>query len=716
MPTNDYLALANGVGANVETQLQYVADLAPGGVLEHGYERGVAVSARVNKTLRQSSVMTAAIASAVSETLDEDVLDDGDVAALTAKLLRTYSRAPFQQLGADTALRTLLEKCQESVLSVMDFDGVTGNGVDDDTDGLLAAFTAALAQKRHIYWPAGTYIFEPNATVDLDLVAAAFSMTWYGDGENSSIVSISANNKIFNVKSFGGFGGATVTRLHLEDMSFILREKATNTNATCFYVAYGTAFGASVSTKNVTFFEFTYACIHLIRGFRFSFENTEFFGPEYHDGTDGAGTYDAAGLRMWGADGTLTSQDHSFCNTGFVDAACAFTYLRYGVEIWGCGSISIDGVFEYLWVGIEAKGSSTVSGVAVNAAKAGYGLATLNCTNAWFEAVKWSVANNVVDTATEDLAANSAAHTDASFVGMFNVHFNENGSTPFGAIQGIKHYAASVAGGGSGTFDRFLFAQNATQTFYDYRSDRQYVKDPYFYSRNHTYGIDVQAADAVEYDLFQSPVGTWSLSILNRYKILLTGYPTIGFDVNGLTTSAGPIADNTTSAGTSALRYSVIYAATGAINTSDAREKTDFSTVSDAERRVANAIKALIGKFRFKNAVEQKGDDARLHFGVAAQQVAECFKAEGLNPEQYALFCYDEWPEQPEIKERIVVSPAVAAQTITIKGKDGDPVTREVPAQEEVVIEGAVVQPYRAAGSRYGVRYDELFAFIIATL
>ncbi|MDB5926472.1 MAG: uncharacterized protein JWN13_5408 [Betaproteobacteria bacterium] len=80
--TVDYKPLANGVGANVESQAQYLADLAAGGALEGGYKTGVVTSERFNKTLRQSSMMIAALANQIAAKLAVDVLDDGDLAAL----------------------------------------------------------------------------------------------------------------------------------------------------------------------------------------------------------------------------------------------------------------------------------------------------------------------------------------------------------------------------------------------------------------------------------------------------------------------------------------------------------------------------------------------------------------------------------------------------------------------------------------------------------
>lgn len=90
MSVNDYKPVANGVGANVELQAQYLTELAPGGALEDGYQSGVVPSNRFNKTIRQSSVMSAAIATALLSVLNEDVLDDGDVSALTDKITATF--------------------------------------------------------------------------------------------------------------------------------------------------------------------------------------------------------------------------------------------------------------------------------------------------------------------------------------------------------------------------------------------------------------------------------------------------------------------------------------------------------------------------------------------------------------------------------------------------------------------------------------------------
>ena len=102
-----------------------------------------------------------------------------------------------------------------------------------------------------------------------------------------------------------------------------------------------------------------------------------------------------------------------------------------------------------------------------------------------------------------------------------------------------------------------------------------------------------------------------------------------------------PLGDNTTALGYTGARWSVVYAATGTINTSDENQKQDIESLSIAELAVARRIKSLIKKFRFKDAVEAKGNDARIHVGVIAQDVKDAFTAEGLDATRYGIFCSD---------------------------------------------------------------------------
>jgi hypothetical protein len=102
-----------------------------------------------------------------------------------------------------------------------------------------------------------------------------------------------------------------------------------------------------------------------------------------------------------------------------------------------------------------------------------------------------------------------------------------------------------------------------------------------------------------------------------------------------------PTTDNAYSCGYSSFRWTVIYATTGTINTSDANQKEQIADLSAAELAVAKRIKGLFKTFKFKDAVAAKGDAARIHVGVMAQDVQAAFAAEGLDANKYGLFCSD---------------------------------------------------------------------------
>jgi hypothetical protein len=101
----------------------------------------------------------------------------------------------------------------------------------------------------------------------------------------------------------------------------------------------------------------------------------------------------------------------------------------------------------------------------------------------------------------------------------------------------------------------------------------------------------------------------------------------------------GFVRDNGVDLGYFAGRYKTVYATTGSINTSDRNEKQDIDVMSEAETRVAVACKGLMRKFRWIDAVAEKGDDARIHFGIIAQDLQDAFAAEGLDAGRYAMFC-----------------------------------------------------------------------------
>ena len=160
-----------------------------------------------------------------------------------------------------------------------------------------------------------------------------------------------------------------------------------------------------------------------------------------------------------------------------------------------------------------------------------------------------------------------------------------------------------------------------------------------------------------------------------------------GFSVLPANSSTGALTDNICNLGSSFNRFRTIYAGTGTIQTSDRNLKQDIENITEAERRVAVACRGLLRKFRFRDAVEEKGDDARIHFGVIAQDLEDAFSVEGLDAHRYGMFCEDSWYES--------------------ESGEHYPTLDNVPASQR---DSALKR------TRLGVRYSELLAFIVAGL
>jgi len=104
--------------------------------------------------------------------------------------------------------------------------------------------------------------------------------------------------------------------------------------------------------------------------------------------------------------------------------------------------------------------------------------------------------------------------------------------------------------------------------------------------------------------------------------------------------------DDVIDLGRASARFDDIYATNGTINTSDANDKQSIEELSEAETRVAQACKGLVRKFKWNSAVEQKGSEARYHFGVIAQDVQAAFEAEGLDAGDYGVFVSSTWTDE----------------------------------------------------------------------
>ncbi len=166
------------------------------------------------------------------------------------------------------------------------------------------------------------------------------------------------------------------------------------------------------------------------------------------------------------------------------------------------------------------------------------------------------------------------------------------------------------------------------------------------------------------------------------------------------TNNSGTIIDNDVDLGDVSFRFDDIYATNGTIQTSDENEKQNIASLTSAEITAATAISKLFKTFKWKDKVEAKGDNARTHTGVVAQQVQSAMSDAGLDASKYAFWCSKTWWEKD-----VEVAAVEADEEKGIEAQDAYTSTDVYDTKDEAP-EGATER------TRMGVRYPELLAFI----
>jgi hypothetical protein len=171
------------------------------------------------------------------------------------------------------------------------------------------------------------------------------------------------------------------------------------------------------------------------------------------------------------------------------------------------------------------------------------------------------------------------------------------------------------------------------------------------------------------------------------------------------------------------VRFDDVFATNGTIQTSDFNEKQDIASLTATEMLVGKRISALFKTFRWKDSVAEKGDNARTHTGVIAQDVQAAFTAEGLDAGDYALFISSTWWEHDV---EVPAVEAVEAVTETTTDEDGNEVVTVITEAVEAV---EAVDAYTrtdtydtedeapegaTSKTRMGIRYPELLSFVAA--
>jgi len=198
MATNDFIPFATSGTANVYSNAEYVADTDS----TNGNQPGIAKSKLVNKALRQSSSIAAALAQAISDMSGDNVLDDGNIANKTASFKKAIALQGAITIATVADLATISSIYTTAIIKddtgrghfnyktaveinphtgalytvdggtvyaalgggfwAMDYSGAVnvkwfgavGDGITDDT----LAITNAQISNKNVFAPSGTYI------------------------------------------------------------------------------------------------------------------------------------------------------------------------------------------------------------------------------------------------------------------------------------------------------------------------------------------------------------------------------------------------------------------------------------------------------------------------------------------------------------------------------------------------------------------------------
>ena len=200
----------------------------------------------------------------------------------------------------------------------------------------------------------------------------------------------------------------------------------------------------------------------------------------------------------------------------------------------------------------------------------------------------------------------------------------------------------------------------------------------YFCDKNQAVGSSVDGKNILGALIVNCGSNTSNYLALDVYQPVAnsTTYRRVALAYNGGSTDSNIYfypsnTDNVIRLGSGAHRWGTITSGTSTISTSDVRLKSEISAVPDAVLDAWEEVSWYT--FKMNDAIEIKGDGARIHSGTIAQEVASIFERHDLDPSRYALYCYDKWDAKAEARDE----------------------------------NGNVTEDAEEAGDRYSLRYEE---------
>jgi hypothetical protein len=569
------------------------------------------------------------------------------------------SKVGFQQAGVGAVPRTSEDKMRERV-SVKDF-GAVGDGVADDTLAIQSAINSVAAIfGGAVYFPSGTYNISDTLVMDTGVYNIGIAL--YGDGRNTIInqVGVGKDGIHFSTTQF-------LQNSFLRDLKIVCANNAGH----CVNIVFGctTCFLDNVDLVPMNPGK---ACVYGdYTSFGGGVFDTKFRGGSWY--CDPAST--EAGFRII-ANSTI------FNENVFENLRCYQAKTKQFFHITTVGTAGI-WLVNNSWKNINFE-ICNGGGFYFDSAKG------WNFENISFWDAQGNYTNNLID---------MVAGVGLESISNTFINVTRNGDTLAAGVRDLRIVS------GQDTVLINCYTPSDHNPSYDFNNKRVTVIGRIFgmLSFDNVSTILPESASSqtiLSNNLYADAIHLGGRSTPEHAQIIYGG----GFvQINPLDNSSGvllnnkdslgalnkavlttgafhPLPDNTTSLGLGAARWTVVYASTGAINTSDERTKQQIKPIDAACLRAWAKVEFC--QFKFNDAVETKGDGARWHFGVIAQRVKEAFESEGLDAFDYGLLCFDSW----EAADAVLDS------------------------------EGSEVMPAREAGEIFGVRYEEALALECAYL
>jgi hypothetical protein len=522
-----------------------------------------------------------------------------------------------------TLTKATFSMIQGAPVNVLDF-GAIGDGVADDTDAIQAAADYAASISAPLYGSYGTY----KITDTISLVC---------DGDLSAMTIEVDGSAVSPAVRFG-----TTTGLPTPQKTMLL-PRVNNTARVSGTWGSGTGVelanceACSFTVSEITNFEVGLSCGGYTSGFVYCTVN---LGNVYSNKINIRLRPAASG--GWSNQNTFIGGRLGFNSTDFTVSGYVGTrqvLIEKGASSFGgpntntfIGTSFESDLVQYM---VEFR-ESTANNVFVNCRYEGAGNEILFDTTA------------------------SAGNSDNLFVGgygVFSLTFTYSGAgsslynniigSRVNAVQGngVVYNLANVSGDGL-TAPHFQGFDATTRPLGKNNAASDWTYRFYSSGISGKLAADAHPRVSIDYSAGRMLIGAGSAAPTDFIGALGSAFAT--------SRSWVPSTDNTRALGDASFRWTVVYAATGTINTSDARDKNNIRLLNDKEKSVGIALRSLVRAYNWKTG------STETYVGVIAQDVIAAFEAKGLSAYDYGVI--------------------------------------------------------DSNGEKLGVRYDQIFAFIIAAL